>query len=330
MPGAVLILAAALATVAGATAGDAALSPAQLLAQMGQAVRELNYVGTLVYVQGDSIETLELVHRVAGGKIGDRLTTVSGAQREVVGEGESVRFYLGDERVVRVEGRGARSALPRVLPADAAALAAQYRLVDQGPSSAAGRACRMLSIAPRDAWRYGYRLCLDAATGLPLRTEVLADDGKRVVEQVVFTAVAFPVRIGDAELRPRSDAKDWTWHVRDAGPAAAPGPTRIIVNALPAGFVASSSIQDLVAAGRAEGEHLSFSDGLASISVFVEPADATDRGLDGAARMGATNLYGRLLGAHQITVVGEVPATTVRAIADAIALRVEKRSTAIK
>lgn len=295
-------------------------SPEAQLERMGQAVRGLNYQGTLVYVQGDSVETMELVHRVEDGAVRERLTTVSGARREVVCEGDSVKFFLGDERAVLVERRGGRSALPRVLPAEAAALGTQYRIADQGRRTEAGRACRGIGIVPKDQLRYGYRLCLDEDTGLPLRTEVLAEDGKRVIEQVVFTQVAFPARIDDAALRPRSDPKGWTWRVREAEPTPAPAASRVTIADLPAGFVATRG-----AGGEGEGgEHLAFSDGLASVSVFIEAADPANEGLAGAARMGATHLFGREVAGLQVTVVGEVPAATVRAIAEAVGPRVER------
>jgi sigma-E factor negative regulatory protein RseB len=305
-------LACLLALLAGAAVAGPA--PEAQLERMGQAVRGLNYQGTLVYVQGDSVETMELVHRVEGDTVRERLTTVSGARREVVCEGDKVKFFLGDERAVLVERRGGRSALPRVLPAEAATFADQYRIADQGLRSEAGRSCRSIGIVPKDALRYGYRLCLDEETGLPLRTEVLAEDGKRVIEQVVFTQVAFPARIDDAALKARSDARGWTWHVRETEPAPADVAPRVTIADLPAGFVATRD----GATDGPQGEHLAFSDGLASVSVFVEPADAANKGLEGAARMGATHLFGREVGGMQITVVGEVPAATVRAIAEAI------------
>ena len=306
-------LLALLALVAGAAAA-APPSPEAQLERMGKAVRGLNYQGTLVYVQGDSVETMELVHRVEGDTVRERLTTVSGARREVVCEGDKVKFFLGDERAVLVERRGGRSALPRVLPAETATFAAQYRIADQGPRSEAGRTCRSIGIVPKDALRYGYRLCLDEETGLPLRTEVLAEDGKRVVEQVVFTQVAFPARIDDAALKARSDARGWTWHARETDPVPAGAAPRVTIADLPAGFVATRD----GATDGPQGGHLAFSDGLASVSVFVEPVDAANKGLEGAARMGATHLFGREVGDLQITVVGEVPAATVRAIAEAV------------
>jgi sigma-E factor negative regulatory protein RseB len=58
-----------------------------------------------------------------------------------------------------------------------------------------------------------------------------------------------------------------------------------------------------------------FSDGLASVSVFVEPAEATDKKLSGLSRMGAAHAFTVISGDQQVTAVGEVPPATVERIA---------------
>jgi sigma-E factor negative regulatory protein RseB len=62
-------------------------------------------------------------------------------------------------------------------------------------------------------------------------------------------------------------------------------------------------------------EHMVYSDGLASVSVFVEPAEATDKELSGLSRMGAAHAFTLILDGQQITAVGEVPPITVERIA---------------
>ena len=59
-------------------------------------------------------------------------------------------------------------------------------------------------------------------------------------------------------------------------------------------------------------EHYVYSDGLATVSVFVEDIDE-DAGarITGLNRRGAVHAFGREIDGHQVTVVGEVPAETV-------------------
>jgi sigma-E factor negative regulatory protein RseB len=62
-------------------------------------------------------------------------------------------------------------------------------------------------------------------------------------------------------------------------------------------------------------QHLVYSDGLASVSVFIEPRNPQTEAIRGLAKVGAAFAYSRDLEGHQVTAVGEVPAATVQAIA---------------
>lgn len=325
-------LAVALAAAAGLARADApndaaALPADQLLERMGDAVRALNYQGTIVYAHDGTLEVMQLVH--AGGPDGERgrLTTVSGARREVISERDELRLFLPDQRTVLVERGvgGQRGTLPKMLPADVSSFAANYRITDLGASNEAGRPCRRIGIAPLDALRYGYQLCLDLVTALPLRTELLGEDGKRVIEQVVFSAIDFPEHIAASALKPTSGGKDWTVQVQQGAEVAPATGSQWTVAQLPGGFTATGPVTTGVAASTPAGEeastHLAFSDGLAAVSVFIEPRAGDGKGLEGAARMGAMNLYGRVVDDHQVTVVGEVPAATVKLIAQSVAPR---------
>jgi sigma-E factor negative regulatory protein RseB len=61
-----------------------------------------------------------------------------------------------------------------------------------------------------------------------------------------------------------------------------------------------------------------FSDGLASVSVFIEPRSPQTEAMRGLAKVGAAFAFSRDLDGHQVTAVGEVPAATVEAIAEAV------------
>ena len=72
-------------------------------------------------------------------------------------------------------------------------------------------------------------------------------------------------------------------------------------------------------------EHLVYSDGLATVSVFVEKIDPnTKPGMEGLSNMGAVHAYVMRADGHQVTTVGEVPAETITLIAKS------RRSAALK
>jgi hypothetical protein len=66
-------------------------------------------------------------------------------------------------------------------------------------------------------------------------------------------------------------------------------------------------------------EHLVFTDGIASVSVFVEIGRAAvSAEHDDAASMGTSSAYSTVVQGFRVTAVGEVPPDTVRAIAQSI------------
>ncbi|NIP19088.1 MAG: hypothetical protein GWM87_13725 [Xanthomonadales bacterium] len=95
-------------------------------------------------------------------------------------------------------------------------------------------------------------------------------------------------------------------------------------DSLPPGFrLAAHSHQE--EAGENVFEHLVYSDGLASVSVYIEKRAGKDKGVQGLSRIGTANAFSRDLGSRQVTVIGEVPAATVRAIGEAIRIPANAR-----
>jgi sigma-E factor negative regulatory protein RseB len=76
--------------------------------------------------------------------------------------------------------------------------------------------------------------------------------------------------------------------------------------------------------------HLVYSDGLATVSVFVEaepgaksgaddkPATPAEPPMQGLARVGSGFAFSTVVQGHQVTAVGEVPAQTVEFIAHSV------------
>ena len=70
-------------------------------------------------------------------------------------------------------------------------------------------------------------------------------------------------------------------------------------------------------------DHLVFTDGLASVSVFVEAtpqaaATTGDPPADESARVGSSSAFSTVIDGHKVTAVGEVPPATVRFIANSL------------
>jgi sigma-E factor negative regulatory protein RseB len=308
--------------VAADTAGaqvSAADEPRAWLARTDQALATRNYRGVFVHEYAGESETLRVVHRVNGdGVVAERLQSMDGSGREFIRKGNELICYLPDQRTVLVERSPDPGLLLGALPSVDAALAGQYQVRELERTRVSGRRSRLIAITPMDQMRYGYRVWIDEATAMPLKTQLRDAHGK-VLEQIVFTELVLPAHISDSELAPSVDARNYRWVQQEASTvAAAPGlSVSWQASALPPGFRMTASARQMLPGGPAE--HLVFSDGLASVSVFVQARRnwATRRD-DDAATLGTSSAYSIALQGYRITAVGEVPPATVRAIAQAM------------
>ena len=287
------------------------------LDRMNRAVEELNYRGTFVHVLDGTPETLHIVHRNADGQSGERILSLDGASREIVRQGARVQGIFPDRRLVLFETRRDVSPLAAALPSGTAELAPHYSIELGGSERVANRAVQVLEIKPRDEFRYGYMLWLDQETAMPLKSHLVDEQGK-VVEEILFTDIEFPADIPAAALEPTIDTAGFTMQrATDAKPLDASIPWRAAV--LPGGFKLSIATESRIAGSDTPVGHLVYSDGLATVSVFIEdPATEAEVG-EGFSTMGSTNVYSLTLSSGQkATAIGEVPRQTVRSIASSL------------
>jgi sigma-E factor negative regulatory protein RseB len=188
--------------------------------------------------------------------------------------------------------------------------------IDRGPfKKTLGRRTQMIMVQPRDQFRYGYRLWLDDETAMPLMSQ-LCDRNGRVIEQIMFAELNFRERIPADAVKPAISGEGYRWLEQNVqAPRTADAALGWNVRRLPAGFQLTTWRIQIIAGSNAPVRHLVYSDGLASVSVFIEPRNAQTEAMRGLAKVGAAFAYSRNLDGHQVTAVGEVPAETVEAIA---------------
>lgn len=304
------------------TAGTWSEKPASVwLEKMAEAARSLNYDGTFVYRSGDRMESMRIIHRATPEGEQERMYSLTGAAREVLRDSRTVTCILPDKKSVVVTKSRPRTVSLRVIdPREG--FSRYYALSSQAGERVAGRKTALISVMPVDRYRYGYRLWLDRVTGLLLKSELVGDAG-RAVEQIVYTDIKLPDRIPDHLLKPAISGDGFTWYQNNQEPKAEASPSsdQWGVGWLPRGFEMSSRGFDPASLSRMPVEHRVYSDGLASLSVFIERLNAAAEPLDGHSNMGAINAYGRVLDTFQITVVGEVPSITVERVADSVVKR---------
>lgn len=325
---------AAVGQTQGGTGGDAASVPlpsasgpstSEFLRRARDASRQRTYVGTFVVSAATGNLSSARIWHVADGKVlMERIEALTGAPRSTFRRNDKVMTFLLDEKVVKSEQRENLELFPNLPDASDTAIADFYEVRPLGKGRVAGFDADVIQLAPRDNLRFGYRVWSERRTGLVIALQTVDGTG-RVVEQSAFSELQFDVpvksqalaqmmantagyRIEKSELeRTTADAEGWT--LRDA--VAGFRPVSCYRRALDGASNPERTMQ------------WTFSDGMASVSLFVEPYDAQRQSKEVLLATGATNTLTRRLtdkgGDWWLTAVGEVPPQTLRAFAQGLA-----------
>jgi sigma-E factor negative regulatory protein RseB len=307
----------ALLLVAGqAVAGDNAR---HWLNGMSRALQSLNYDGTFVYLHDGKLETMRIVHQASEHGEVERLVSLTGSPREVLRDDKAVTCIMGDSKSVTVGQSRPRQPFP-VVPDDLDSLSRHYRLQELGEDRMAGRMARVITITPKDRFRYGYRFWIDTGNYMLLKSDLTDADGE-AIEQVMFTRMEVSDHLPVAALQPSLTGDGYKWSRQGAdsrNPAATPGRSGWAVKGLPAGFELTDFQRKRMRKEGASAEHMVFSDGLATLSVYIEKLKPDAKVFQGLSSMGSMNAFGAVVDGYQVTVVGEVPPVTVQMVASSV------------
>ncbi|HEX2492819.1 MAG TPA: MucB/RseB C-terminal domain-containing protein [Steroidobacter sp.] len=305
------LLALLLLAAGAAQAGDR--EAREWLERMSEALATRNYEGRFFHLRDAHAKTMRIIHRVDKGKVSERLVSLDGSGREFIANENEVICYLPDRREVWVEKRD--GTLLAGIPNYSEQLEEHYSIERGASTKTLGRRTQLILVQPRDQYRYGYRLWLDHETAMPLKSQLCDHDGN-VIEQILFAEVHFRDRIAANALRPSISGEGFRWfRTDDQQIRVADAAMGWSVPRPPAGFRLTLRRIQVIAGSKAPVGHLVYSDGLATVSVFIEPWNPQAEELHGLAKVGAAFAYSRRLNDNQVTVVGEVPAATVEAIA---------------
>lgn len=199
-----------------------------------------------------------------------------------------------------------------VRPLDPQKLVEWYDIRMAGESRVAGRAAVVLTILPRDQYRYGLELYLDRETSLPLKFLLLNEKGQ-LLERFQFAQLDTSTALAKDKLEPgpscrpieiqqASEIKQAAWRSEW----------------LPPGFI----VRDMhIRPSPVSGEtvtYLMYGDGLARFSVFIEPLH-DEFVEDARSQLGPTVAVSKRMttidGDMMVTVIGEIPLGTAERIA---------------
>jgi sigma-E factor negative regulatory protein RseB len=287
------------------------------LDRMNRAVEELNYEGTFVHVIGRNADMLHIVHRNEDGRIGERISSLNGIGPEIVRQRDGVQCILPDRRVVLLEQTRKASPLVSALPSYSEELEANYQFTSYQKGRVADRATQVIGIKPRDKYRYGYVLWLDQESAMPLKSQVRDENGE-VVEQILFTQFEIFDEIPESAVASTIDTEGFRW-IRPPQAGAQPAADVLWrASQLPVGFTLSVATRTPIAGSQYPVEHLVYSDGLATVSVFIEDPNTKAEVEEGYFRLGSTNAYSLTLRGRKVTAIGGVPRETVQSIASSL------------
>ncbi len=286
---------------------------AAMLAQMASAMRSLDYQGSFAYQHAGRIDTMRVFH-AGGARERERLISLNGPRSEVIRNGTQITCIQADDSAIVYQSPSGRGLLPLVPDAADPALGEHYQISIAGSERVAGYEADIIDIVARDGYRYGYRMWIEKATRLLLRS-VVTDTKRRPLEQFMFVSLEIGTPPDDTDLIPRQ-REMLTTTAAQGDEIDLRGDVAWKVAKPPPGFTLRSARRSRDAA---EGsQHLVYSDGLANVSIYVEPRSGKSDEMTTLAGRGTLNIASYSTDQWQFTVLGDVPLATVTAISQSL------------
>ena len=283
------------------------------------AAHKLNYSGTFVFQNGAQAETSRITHVVDQGKEYERIEVLDGSPREVVRVNGEVRCYLPESQTLIIEKASSQRSFPALLPATLGGLS-DYYVIRKGPlGRVAGRVSQAIVLEPKDDLRYGHLFWADTDSGLLLKAAMM-NERNEPLETFSFTQLNIGGPIEREALKSKFALQSADWRVQNmnATESRREDAAWQFKVQLP-GFAKVAGMMRQAGPEAARSIHVIYSDGLAAISVFIEPQSADHQLTDlGMASMGVTNVYRRSVGEYLLVVMGEVPQATLKKFGDGI------------
>ncbi len=296
-----------------------------LLQRMSDAAKTLNYSGVFIHTNADTTATSRITHLYDRGDEWEKIESIDGPRQETIRRNDEMYCFQPDSKTVRVDRRMTGKFFPSLVNATPEIVLANYRIRLGKVERIGGHDCQWVILEPKDALRFLQKLCAEVQTGLLMRAKTLNERGQ-IVEQFSFTQLVMGKAAlrdsGLGHIKSRLAQKDPGWQTDDAARKSVKhGDTGWWVPSPPTGFRLVTEMKRTMP-GKADAvSHLVFSDGIAAISVFVEPLGVKTTGFSRAVEDGMVSYAMRSVSNHQVTVIGEVPVGTAQSLANSVSLR---------
>ena len=298
------------------------------LLRMHEASRQRAYIGTFVVSSGANMSSARIWHVCDGDQQMERVESLSGVPRSTFRRNDQVITFLPDSKTALAETRESLGLFPDLLKSADSSIKQFYAARQTGIERVAGFDADVVVLQPKDSLRFGYRVWSEKKSGLVVKLQTLDVDG-RVVEQAAFSELQLDAPVSMGKLaQMMGNTEGYRVEKQELVKTTAGAEGWVLKNPV-AGFKAMSCYKRPVAVPEGASPESTlqwiFSDGLASVSLFIELFDRRRHLQEGAVSIGATNTMTRRLsdktGEWWLTVVGEVPRQTLLAFSQGLERR---------
>jgi sigma-E factor negative regulatory protein RseB len=298
----------------------AAEDPWLILQKAALAARQLNYQGVFVYHNGTQTRSVQITHMNNEGQEYTRNLVLEGQSREVFSQGSDIVIFHPKDKKMVIQKRRGQNLFPALLPSNLETLKKNYTVKLGAGDFVAGRPAQIIELVPNDIYRYSYKIWADNEFGLLVKMS-LNDDKNKTLEQVTFSELSMLNSQDKNWFQPKIDVTKS--YVMEDATLVNHTNSNWVVTALPAGFVKVDEMERMVPGKKTPVNQIIFSDGIASVSLFIEPVSKTVAPKMGHTVVGSTNICAHVMDGYQIMVVGEVPAATVQQISKSVSFKKE-------
>ena len=289
---------------------EATSDPWVVLQKSALAARQLGYRGVFVYQSGESSSAVQITHMSNQGKEYTHSIVMDGQKKELLNESGDLIIYNPKKEKVMVEKRHSKNIFPGLLPEDIALIKVSYQARLNGNERTAGRDAKVIMLEPKDKYRYGYKLLTDNEYGLLLKATTL-NDRNEPLEQIGFSQLDM-LELGNLDWFEPSNTFGKSLEMEQARYTKEfPTLSNWTTADLPLGFVKIDQMRRVVKGKTTNTTQVIYSDGLAYVSLFIEPLPKGAAGKVGHTSVGLTNFYANVKDGYQLMAVGEVPEITV-------------------
>ncbi len=281
----------------------------QLVSRVATAARDVTFQGIYVHQHGDNMESFRVIHEAGNGADIERRESLDGPPREMVRQATRSACICRVVRYCRWIDASLPSFFPRQLPDEPEHVLANYQIRLIGQERIAGVVTNIYDFDPKDKLRYAHRYWVDPDSGLMIKSLMLGSRHEPV-EVFAFSQIQIGGTLDKRLLKPVHPVKAAPLD-DNPGTTALPKDPAWDIHNLPNGFrLLKVSQRPLSGKTRPVTHHL-YSDGLVTVSVFIEPFDAAAP--LGIAQQAGISVFARQAGPWLLTVLGEVPVDTVQA-----------------